>query len=201
VKSGLVDDPRVSHFRLTAHLGLAFLILGAMFWVALDLLCANRPATARPAHSGLLRYAGCLAALIFVMILTGGLVAGIRAGRAYNTFPLMNGHLVPPEIFMIDPWHLNFFNNMATVQFDHRLLAWILAALVPWFWLKVRRAAQDPRARAAVNLLLGALILQIALGISALLLVVPISLAAAHQGGAIAVFLAALLTVHALRRA
>ena len=104
---------------------------------------------------------------------------------------------------MLEPWHLNFFNNMATVQFDHRLLAWLLALLVPWFWWKTRLVEPNPpvnpHARLAVRLLLGALAVQIALGISTLLLVVPIPLAAAHQAGAVMVFAAALFAAHALR--
>ena len=100
---------------------------------------------------------------------------------------------------MLEPWYANFFNNMATVQFDHRLGAWLLALLVPWFWLKARREALTPRARFAVNLLLAILVLQIALGIATLLLLVPIPLAAAHQGGAVLLITAALLLNHALR--
>jgi cytochrome c oxidase assembly protein subunit 15 len=141
VKSGLVDDPRVSHYRLTAHLSLAFLIFVAMFWVALGLLAER----ARSAHEAgvrqLQRMGFWLAILVGYMVVTGGLVAGIRAGKAYNTFPLMNGHLLPPESFILDPWYLNFFNNMALVQFDHRLGAWLLAFLLPWFWWKIRSAA------------------------------------------------------------
>jgi cytochrome c oxidase assembly protein subunit 15 len=203
VQSGLVDDPRVSQYRLTAHLGLAFLIYAAMFWVGLDLV-RGREARSRRAGAtgstatGLRRAASALAVLVFVMVLTGGLVAGIRAGFAYNTFPLMNGHVVPPEILSIEPWYLNFFNNMATVQFDHRALAWILAFVVPWFWLAVRRAPVSPRAKTAAALLLGALCIQIALGIATLLLVVPLSLAALHQAGALLVFTAALNARHAL---
>ena len=199
VKSGLVDDPRVSQYRLTAHLGLAFMIYGVMLWVALGLLFPERAAPGDDRLQGLRRFARGLAALIFVMVLSGGFVAGIHAGFAYNTFPLMNGHLVPPELFMLDPWYLNFFNNMATVQFDHRLLAWLLALLVPWFWLRVWRAALPHRAKLGAHLLLGTLALQIALGISTLLLVVPIALAAAHQAGAVLVFAAALFSMHALR--
>ena len=200
VKSGLVDDPRVSHFRLTAHLGLALIVFAAMFWIALDMLHSRSAQRLRP--SGLPRLAVSLAALVFVSALTGGLVAGIRAGFAYNTFPLMNGHVVPPEIFMIEPWYLNFFNNMATVQFDHRLLAWLLAFLVPWFWWRVMRAdlGVSARTRLAAHFLLATLVAQIALGISTLVLVVPISLAAAHQGGAVLLFAAALFAAHALRR-
>jgi cytochrome c oxidase assembly protein subunit 15 len=205
VKSGLVDDPRVSHLRLTAHLGIAFVILAAMFWVALDLLLARRPTdrpdSPDPRVAGLSRFASALAALVFLMVLTGGLVAGIRAGFAYNTFPLMNGQLMPSEIFMIEPWYLNFFNNMATVQFNHRLLAWLLAFLVPWFWWRLRNADAGPRARFAAHVLLGALAVQIALGIATLLLVVPIPLAAAHQGGAVFVFAASLYAARTLRDA
>lgn len=205
VKSGLVDDPRVSHYRLTAHLGLAFVIFAAMFWVALDLLFPRTATSMNPRLRGPARAAAWLVALVFVTALSGGLVAGIRAGFAYNTFPLMNGHIVPTEIFMIEPWHLNFFNNMATVQFDHRLLAWLLALLVAWFWWKTRRVELNPhvnpRARLAADLLLGTLALQIALGISTLLLLVPIPLAAAHQAGAVLVFAAALFAAHSLRSA
>jgi cytochrome c oxidase assembly protein subunit 15 len=204
VQSGLVDDPRVSQYRLTAHLGLAVLIYGALLWVALDLLFPRRPAipaTGDPpaVRRSLRRWANALAGLVFVMILSGGLVAGIRAGFAYNTFPLMNGHVLPPEAFVLQPWYLNFFSNMATVQFDHRLLAWLLALLVPWFWLKSRRVELAPRARRACDLLPALLFLQIALGISTLLLHVPLPLAAAHQAGAMLVFTGSVFAAHSLR--
>ncbi len=198
VRSGLVDDPRVSQYRLTAHLGVAFLIYAAMLWIALDLLFP-RASRAEAAPRGLRRFAFALVALIFVMALSGGLVAGIRAGLAYNTFPLMNGRVVPREIFAINPWYLNFFSNMATVQLDHRLIAWVLAFLVPWFWLRVRRAPVPGRARLGAQLLLGALALQITLGIATLLLAVPVPLAASHQAGALLVFSAALFVAHSLR--
>jgi cytochrome c oxidase assembly protein subunit 15 len=196
VASGLVDEPRVSHLRLTAHLGIAFLILGAMLWIAYDLLFPRRIAAAGPA-----RLATAVAGLVFLQVLAGGLVAGIRAGKAYNTFPLMNGHLVPPETFMLDPWWLNFFNNMATVQLDHRLVAWALLALVPWLWLRVRRAGAPYRARRGADLLLGLVALQFGLGVATLLAVVPVGLAAAHQAVATLVFAAALFTAHGLRPA
>jgi cytochrome c oxidase assembly protein subunit 15 len=200
VKSGLVDDPRVSPFRLTAHLALALVIFAAMFWTALSLTFADRADGEASAHRGLRRGALAVAALVFAMALTGGFVAGIRAGFAYNTFPLMNGGIVPPEIFMIEPWWKNFFWNMATVQFDHRLLAWTLALVVPLLWWKLRATPGVPdRARGGGSLLLGLLAAQIALGIATLLLVVPVSLAAAHQAGAVLVFAASLNVAHALR--
>jgi len=198
VKSGLVDDPRVSHYRLTAHLVLAFLIYGAILWVALDLL-SPRPAGANGGSRALRRFAWGISALVLLMVVTGGFVAGIRAGFAYNTFPLMNGRLVPPGIFMIEPWWENFFNNMATVQFNHRLIAWALAFAVPAFWVMAVRGAARPRVKLLAHLLLAALAVQLALGIATLLLAVPLALAAAHQGGALAVFTVALAVNHALR--
>jgi cytochrome c oxidase assembly protein subunit 15 len=179
VKSGLVDDPRVSHFRLTAHLGVALTIFAAMLWIALDLLRGSRV----PAASS--RSALALVGTIFVMALAGGMVAGLRAGSAYNTFPLMNGHLVPPEILMLEPWWKNFLYNMATVQFVHRAIGWVLIAWVPWFWWRAMSAPLEPRQRFACHLLLGALALQVTLGIATLVLAVPVALAAAHQAGAV----------------
>jgi cytochrome c oxidase assembly protein subunit 15 len=195
VASGLVDDPRVSQFRLTAHLTLAFVIFAAMFWVALGIVSPAR-AEAPPRLRTLATVA---VVLVFFMVVTGGLVAGIRAGYAYNTFPLMNGHLVPPEILMIEPWWKNFGYNMATVQFDHRLFAWALIFLVPWTWWRVRAASPAPNVMRAAHALLAALALQVALGITTLLLQVPVALGVAHQGGAVAVLAAALWLRHALR--
>ncbi len=196
VQSGLVDDPRVSHFRLTAHLGLAFLIFGAMLWIALDLLHPRRTAPAAAPS----RLAGWVAALVFGQVLLGGLVAGIRAGKAYNTFPLMDGRIVPPEIFMIEPWWKNFFYNMATVQFDHRLMAWLLLALVGWLWWRTIRTAAGARARLAVHLLAILFVAQFALGVWTLLLQVPVALGAAHQFVAVLVFGTAIACAHALRK-
>ena len=200
VKSGLVDDPRVSQLRLTAHLALAFVIFGAMFWTALSLLTPERSAPS-PRVKSLGNNAKGLVCLVFAMVLSGGLVAGIRAGFAYNSFPLMNGHVVPPEIMLIDPWYLNFFNNMATVQFDHRALALALVLLIALFWWRVRTTPDvSRRARIGMHLLLALLVVQVALGIATLLLVVPLPLAAAHQAGALLLFAASLNVAHALRR-
>jgi cytochrome c oxidase assembly protein subunit 15 len=199
VQSGLVDDPRVSQLRLTAHLGLAFLIFAAMFWTGLSLLRAAN-ATDRMRTTAHKRFAYALTGLIFVMVLSGGLVAGIHAGFAYNTFPLMSGSLVPPDIMLIEPWYLNFFYNMATVQFDHRAIAWVLALTVPVFWWSVRASPAAPgSARIGANLLLALLALQVALGICTLLFVVPPPLAALHQAGAMLLFAASLNVAHALR--
>ena len=153
VQSGLVDDPRVSQFRLTAHLCLAFVIFGAMFWTALSLLVRRSVERRSAARRSAFRFALGVAALVLFMVATGGMVAGIRAGFAYNTFPLMNGAWVPPELLMLDPWWKNFFWNMATVQFDHRLTAYALVAAVGLLWWKLHRVDDaPPRARRAVLL-------------------------------------------------
>jgi cytochrome c oxidase assembly protein subunit 15 len=181
VKSGLVDDPRVSHFRLTAHLGLALAIFSAQVWLALGLLYSTKNTTSRKLY--------WLPLLVFLMALSGGMVAGLRAGAAYQTFPLMNGHVVPPEILVLEPWWRNFAYNMATVQFVHRGFFWVLAVLIPFAWWRMR-------ASAAAHFLLAAFALQAALGISTLLAGVPVALAAAHQAGAVLLLAAALWTAH-----
>jgi len=196
VASGLVDDPRVSQFRLTAHLTLAIVIFAAMLWVALGILFPERYGAPR----GVRALGTTLVVLVFAMVVTGGLVAGIRAGSAYNTFPLMNGRWIPPEILMMQPWWKNFGYNMATVQFDHRLIAWALALLGPLTWWRVTSTPGLGRqAYWAAHALLAALALQIALGISTLLLKVPVVLGTAHQGGAVVVLACALWLRYALR--
>jgi len=196
VKSGLVADPRVSQFRLAAHLGLAFAIFGGMLWTALSLL---HPRVASVPLRGVRRSAFAVLALVIVMVLLGAFVAGIRAGFAYNTFPLMNGHIVPPEIMMLEPWWKNFFWNMATVQFDHRIVGWLLAIAVPLLWWRLRAPGVPPRARRGGDALLIMVVVQLALGVATLVNVVPLPLAALHQAGALIVFALALNVAHALR--
>jgi cytochrome c oxidase assembly protein subunit 15 len=127
-------------------------------------------------------------------------VAGIRAGYAYNTWPLMNGHWIPPEILMIEPWWRNFGYNMATVQFVHRTLALIVLAGA---WILAWRVFAAPQAGAEARLAAGTLaavtLLQLALGIATLLAMVPIGLGTAHQGGAVVVLTAALWLARSLR--
>jgi cytochrome c oxidase assembly protein subunit 15 len=196
VKSGLVDDPRVSSIRLAMHLGLAFLIYAAMLWVALGLM----PRAPSPSDAGTRRASALMAALVFVMVLTGALVAAIRAGYAYNTFPLMNGHLIPPEILMIEPWWENFIHNMATVQLVHRALAMVvlLCAVLLWARVRARTPAGTP-ARAWANALGVFAVLQVCAGIATLVLRVPLPLAALHQSGAVVVFTCAVGLARVLR--
>lgn len=185
VKSGLVDDPKVSPVRLTLHLGLALAIFSAELWLAMQLLALKQR------FDG---FALFLPVIVFLMALSGGMVAGLRAGYAYNTFPLMNGHIVPPEVMLLEPWWRNFVYNMATVQLVHRAFFWALAVLVLVAWWRNRE-------RAAGNALLLTFAVQASLGIATLLTGVPVGLGSAHQGGAVLVLAAALWYAHSTEAA
>jgi cytochrome c oxidase assembly protein subunit 15 len=184
VQSGLIDDPKVNPVRLSVHLGIALAIFSAELWLALGLLSSGRSSPGKLETT--------LPLVIFAMALSGGMVAGLRAGYAYNTFPLMNGHLVPPEVLLLEPWWRNFLYNMATVQLVHRAFFWLLFVLVPIAWWRSRDTL-------AGNALLAAFVLQGALGIATLLLGVPVVLGSAHQGGAVLLLGAALWNAHAAR--
>ena len=202
VKSGLVNDPHVSQYRLTAHLGLAVLIYAYMFWVALGLLHPKlNDSMIRPdTENKIRRLSSIIIGIVIITLLSGGFVAGTRAGFAFNTFPLMDGKLIPDGLFEQSPLWRNFFENIVTVQFDHRVLATLLFIVIPVFWLKTGKIQLQPLANTGRHLLLAALFLQITLGISTLLLVVPVALAAAHQAGAIVLLTAALFVSQQLHR-
>lgn len=185
VKSGLVDDPKVSPVRLTMHLGLALAIFSAELWLALQLVAPKQR------FDG---FAAVMPLVVFLMALSGGMVAGLRAGYAYNTFPLMNGHIVPPEVMLLEPWWRNFVDNMATVQLVHRAFFWTLAVLVLVAWWRNRESA-------AGNALLLTFAVQASLGIATLLTGVPVGLGSAHQGGAVLVLAAALWYAHSTEAA
>jgi cytochrome c oxidase assembly protein subunit 15 len=189
VVSGFVDRDDVSQYRLTVHLGMAIIILGYLLWVALGLLSrGDREA----APAGLRTLSRVVVGVAFVTILSGGMVAGINAGFIHNTWPLMDGGLLPDDFAALESVWRNAFENHATVQFEHRIAAYVTAAVAAVFWFRMRNAALHARARTAANLLGAAVILQLLLGISTLLLVVPIMLAVLHQAGAVAVFALAL---------
>lgn len=191
VKSGLVDRPDVSHYRLTVHLGVAFLILGGLLWVALDLLSKSEPVAAVGAVRGLRVWSWLAVAVVFLQALSGGLVAGLDAGFVYNSFPMMNEYWLPPELGELSPWWLNMFENVVTVQFDHRIGAYLCTLLLLGLWYKARALSLGSSARFALNLMLVVLAIQLTLGVATLLLVIPVSLAVLHQGGALLLFAAA----------
>jgi cytochrome c oxidase assembly protein subunit 15 len=180
VTSGLVDRISVSPYRLTSHLMLALLIYAAVLWIALDLV--------RPNTRSIDGRALALACLVLLTMTSGGFVAGHDAGMIYNTFPLMDGSLVPSGYLDLDPWWRNGFENPAAVQFNHRVLGVATALFSLLYW----RAARDDATGAAYAVLVVAL-LQASLGIGTLLLEVPIGLAALHQAGAVALLTASLV--------
>jgi cytochrome c oxidase assembly protein subunit 15 len=195
VESGLAERIEVSQYRLTAHLALALVIYAATLWTALGLL--KTPRVAAPAR--LRRGAEIVLGLVSLTIVAGGFVAGLNAGLAYNTFPLMDGRLVPAGYAQLEPFIRNCFENVAAVQFDHRVLAMTTVALVILLWLAGSGAALPVPAKRALHVLVIIALLQLGLGISTLLLVVPISLAAAHQAGAVLLLTAAIVLRHRLK--
>ena len=194
VRSGLVDRPDVSHYRLAVHLGLAVVILGLLLWAALTALFGDGPA--RRHHRGA---AACLAA-VFATILSGAVVAGLDAGFAYNTFPTMNGMWIPEGMTAMTPWYANLAENPITAQFGHRWLAVATAAAVLVLWWRERSRARGGFARTALCAAAAVVPLQAALGVATVVLVVPAPLAAAHQAGAMILFGAMVAAAFALRR-
>jgi len=195
VMSGLEARIEVSQYRLAVHLGTAVLIYAAMLWLALDLLIPRAEAR-RP---GLRRALSVVLGLIFLTIIAGSFVAGLRAGYIYNSFPLMNGALLPEDYGRLRPFYMNWFENPGAAQFDHRLLAEITALAVLVLWLAARRFALSAATRSWLHLLLALALLQPALGIATLLWVVPLPLAVLHQAGALLLLSAALGARHSLR--
>jgi cytochrome c oxidase assembly protein subunit 15 len=199
VASGFAENSTaVSAYRLVAHLGLALALYAAILWTGLGVL---RPGPRRletgPAFRVLLT-ASCV--FIAVTILAGGFVAGLHAGLIYNSFPWMGAGLVPPDYAVLQPFVRNLTENLAAVQFDHRVLATATAALVlatVWTGLK----SPLPRiVRRAVAVMGAAVLAQYALGVCTLLWVVPVDLAVAHQATAVLLLTAALVALHVDRR-
>jgi len=193
VTSGLVEEARVSPYRLSVHLSMAFLILGLLLWTALGLV--QRPAGGtRAQRIG----AGHVLAAVSITIVLGAFVAGTDAGFAYNTFPLMDGAFVPPGYWDAELGWRNLVEHVPAVQFHHRWIA-IATAVLTLVFVARHRGSVAGMARPALTLLAVAVVLQVLLGISALLAVVPVWLGALHQAGAVVLFSAAVWARFALR--
>lgn len=194
VMSGLVDEPAVSHYRLTAHLSLALFIMAALFWTALSLLRPEPVAADRRVkmltHSLML--------VLVLQIVMGALVAGLKAGLIFNTWPMMGEGFVPPGLFDLEPVWQNFIDNAVTVQFDHRVGAYVLFALTVSLAVLAWRAS-GPLRIAGVLLLL-AVSLQMLLGITTLVLEVPVIWGTLHQGGGAVVLLVTVYLMHLQRK-
>jgi cytochrome c oxidase assembly protein subunit 15 len=199
VASGFAaDSTAVSAYRLVMHLALALALYAAILWTGLSVL---RPGPRRlatgPAFRTLLS-ASCV--LVGLTIVAGGFVAGLHAGLLYNTFPLMGDGLVPPDYAVMHPFLRNLTENLAAVQFDHRVLATTTAALVlATVWTGLRAPLPRPLRR-VVGVMVVAVLVQYTLGVLTLLWVVPVDLAVAHQATAVLLLTAALVALHLDRR-
>ena len=191
VASGLVDRVDVSQYRLAAHLGLAVLLFGAMYWLALDLWRGEKEQGPRKYYPAALALAGA----VYVQILLGAFVAGLRAGKEFNTWPLMDGKFLPDGYFSAAPSFSDLFETVAAVQLNHRLGAYLVAAAALWFYMAVRKTELRERA----SLVLHVVFVQIFLGVLTVVAATPIGLGLLHQAGALGLFAATLYAAHGAR--
>nr|KAJ3417960.1 Cytochrome c oxidase assembly protein cox15 [Polyrhizophydium stewartii] len=225
VKSGLSDEllakpgavPRVSHYWLTAHLGSAFIIYSIMVATGLRILRSNRkldlslfaPMFKSPSFKTFRASSHGVAGLVLLTALSGGLVAGLDAGLIYNEFPFMGNGIVPEDFWALSTqtdrnphpisWFRNVLENPSAVQFNHRVLACTTFTAISALWVVSRRIPLVRPARIAINALLGVAVIQVTLGITTLLYLVPVPLAAAHQCGSLTLLTVALWLMHTLR--
>ena len=184
VKSGLIDMPMVSPLRLAFHLSLAFVLFALLLWSAYD--CGVR--RWQNSSAGLRKFSSVTIALVLAQVILGALVAGLDAGLVYNSFPTMNGQWMPSEIAFLNPWWRNLWQNAATVQFMHRMGAYIVAVTLGIFAVKLMRNDRDERLKKAGMVLLLLLAAQFTLGVLTLLYQVPVPLASLHQAFALILF-------------
>jgi len=220
VQSGLVekDVPRVSQYRLAAHLGSAFALYAAMLWTSFDLVLkpvsavaalspSSLSASALASGSSVLslqgklrKYVHGVAALVFFTAISGAFVAGLDAGTIYTDFPYMGGQLVPSEILDMEPKWRNFTENDVTVQFQHRVLGITTFSSLSGVWLWARKVPLPPRVRLALNAMLGMGSLQVLLGIATLYSLVLTEVAATHQAGSLTLLSISLWLLRELKR-
>ena len=182
VRSGLVDRPSVSHYRLAAHLTLALVIFGLCVWVIRDLsLGRARPTATTVARRRLRRGLLAVGGLLALQMVWGAFVAGLKAGLLFNTFPLMGGAVVPPNLWLLSPAVLNFVQNPSGVQWLHRILGTALIVCVFVVFQQTRRPRMDRTSRRLGTALLSVVAAQYALGVLTLIYAVPIGLGVAHQ--------------------
>ncbi|KQT86318.1 COX15/CtaA family protein [Aurantimonas sp. Leaf443] len=196
VASGLSVRTDVSQYRLATHLTMACIILASIVWVARGL--GERRHVAPPTRGSIVVGIG-LVGLSLAQIYLGGLVAGLNAGLTYNTWPLMDGRLVPEGLLQMEPLWRNLFENVTTVQFDHRMGAYLLLAVAALHALVCWRDDRRSHHTHSAAMLVAAILVQAAIGVTTLLLVVPIGWALLHQAGGVAVLVVAVLHARGLR--
>jgi heme a synthase len=196
VKSGLLNTPNVSHYRLAAHLGLALLLLQYCFWALLNLAHPR----SRMASHPLLKQAKHFTILLGIQIMYGAFVAGLKAGYGFNTWPKMGDHWLPSSAWALSPFSENFFSNPVMIQFMHRSIGIVLFIAIIQLFIQSKKTGLTPRQSMALNIVFISTICQVILGIVTLLSVVPISLALLHQSLAIVVLSGCTHLIFVLKR-
>ena len=185
VKSGLIDNPHVSHYRLAGHLVFALGLMAYILWTVLDV---NRDRFTKGTYNNkehlrpLLHW---IITLIILQIIYGAFTAGLKAGYGWNTFPKMAGQWIPSGLLPLSPWYINLIEHNFTVQFIHRILGWGLCMLIPGFWRYTRGFDLTPQQDFAIISLMKIVIVQFLLGVLTLIWVVPVWLGVLHQAGAV----------------
>ena len=191
VKSGLVDNPHVSHYRLAGHLILAFGLMAYILWTELDV---NRERFTKGTNYNkehLRPVLHWIITLIMLQIIYGAFPAGLKAGYGWNTFPKMAGQWIPGGLLPMSPWYLNLLEHNFTVQFIHRMLGWSLCMLIPGYWRYTRGFNLTPQQDFAITALMNVVIVQFLLGMLTLIWVVPVWLGGLHQAGAVILLMTA----------
>ncbi|MEN3324845.1 COX15/CtaA family protein [Mariniflexile soesokkakense] len=193
VKSGLVDMPDVSHFRLAAHLTTAFLTFAATLWVALDLIFPNKKPVNKPFRNLIVVSYGVL---VF-QIIYGAFVAGLKAGLLHNHWPLMNeGQFIHFTAYVLEPFYKNLIENPSGIQFIHRTTAYLVVFFIVLIWVKSRKLSLTPHQQKGINALVILVLAQFILGVFTIILQVPLWLGVAHQIGAFFLLSAMTFTLH-----
>ena len=198
VKSGLVDKPQVSHYRLAAHLSTALLTFAYVFWLALGEIYKGKEneGEKQPLLSKLSKvYLGVLS----IQIIYGAFVAGLKAGNLYNTFPKMGSKWIPESVTALEPWWSNFIEGHAGVQFTHRIIAFILVGLTASIAYLASKKDINQTQKTAVASLCLFVVIQFSLGVFTLIYKVPVSLGVLHQVGAFLLLSVALFLTHSLK--
>ena len=181
VMSGLIHNPYVSHYRLAAHLLLALFLFAYILWWIADLLVDKDQKVFNPSMR---TTAWGITAVIIVQIVFGAFMSGLRAATVYPSFPDMNGQIIPENLFVMTPFWKNFGENIATIQFTHRGIAYLLVVLILWYWWKARKIESNHIFQKAINVLPIIMLIQVTLGILVLLNAkqgIPISFGILHQ--------------------
>jgi len=201
VQSGLVDEPRVSHYRLALHLITALLTISLIWWLTLDIRFprnAAQPAGTQPYRNMLLAFF----VIFTIQLIYGAFVAGLDAGQIYNTWPKMGEHWIAPGTFSGRPWHVSLYDqrHLVTIQFMHRMIAVVLVIFAGALWFRSRKETSSPAQKQGIQLMLGMICLQFLLGVCTLLLHVPVWLGVLHQLGAVLLLLSSLFHAHRVYR-